>query len=80
MIRGSREFLEAQMRMPTRIFHMDSSVMHSPSYSSAVSLLNYIFKENTEPETEDTPQNKEGFLGRIKKVFISQGGRTHAGN
>ncbi|NLT16608.1 MAG: cell division protein FtsA [Clostridiales bacterium] len=69
MIRGSREFLEAQLKMPTRIFHMDSSVMHAPCYSSAVSLLDYVFQDYTQPEPEAGPEKGEGFLKRIKKMF-----------
>jgi len=69
MIRGSREFIEARLKMPTRIFHTDSSVMHAPCYSSAVSLLNHIFQENTQTEPEATPEKGEGFPGRLKRMF-----------
>jgi len=57
LMRGSREFVEARLRMPTRIFHSDNSLMHAPYYTSAVSLLEYIFKDQ---QQEKRKLNSQG--------------------
>lgn len=74
LMRGSREFVEARLRMPTRIFHSDNSLMHAPYYTSAVSLLEYIFKDQQQ-EDEAEPAGREGLIGRIKRKLNSQGGK-----
>jgi cell division protein FtsA len=74
LMRGSREFVEARLRMPTRIFHSDNSLMHAPYYTSAVSLLEYIFKDQQQ-EDEAEPAGREGLIERIKRKLNSQGGK-----
>lgn len=74
LMRGSREFVEARLRMPTRIFHSDNSLMHAPYHTSAVSLLEYIFRDQQQ-EDEAEPAGREGLIARIKRKLNSQGGK-----
>ncbi|MFZ5975486.1 MAG: cell division protein FtsA [Bacillota bacterium] len=74
MIRGSREFLEARLQMPAKIALMENSVMHAPYYSSAMSLLDYVFQERTQPEDEADSVNGYGLIGRIKRMLNNSRG------
>lgn len=68
MIRGSREFLEARLQMPAKIFLLDNSVMHAPYYSSAVSLIDYVFQDRVQPDEAES-EDGTGFIDRIKRLL-----------
>lgn len=44
MMRGGREYLAERLDMPVRVFTIDDSILYSPNYYSAVSLLLYDSK------------------------------------
>ena len=72
-MRGSREFVEARLQMPARIFQPDVSMMHAPYYSSAVSILHHLFTES-EIEGASLRGSRIGLIDRIKRTLNNQGG------